>query len=104
MNNTKWNEIFHAFFDLECSDDPAEAALDIPWTTKTRDGFCYSDHTWSHFGCEPTDYQEIAWLKITLTPQNRATVLDVLRRIHVPGEVMANCVYVYGYRTDVDYI
>ena len=25
-------------------------------------------------------------------------------RIHVPGEVMANCVYVYGYRTNVDYI
>ena len=33
-----------------------------------------------------------------------APVLDALRRIHVPGEVMANCVYVYGYRTDVDYI
>ena len=36
--------------------------------------------------------------------QNRELVLDILTRIHVPGEIVGNAVYVYGYRTDVDYI
>ena len=39
-----------------------------------------------------------------LTPENREFVLRNLRAIHVPGEVLADCVIVYGYRTDVDYI
>ena len=48
--------------------------------------------------------KEIEWLKIDLTAENRKIVLDILRKIHVPGEVFDDCVYVYGYRTDVDYI
>lgn len=48
--------------------------------------------------------KDIEWLKIDLTPENRKTVLDILKRIHVPGEVFEDCVFVYGYRTDVDYI
>jgi hypothetical protein len=48
--------------------------------------------------------KEIEWLKIDLTAENRETVMDILRKIHVPGEVFDNCVYVYGYRMDVDYI
>ena len=50
------------------------------------------------------DSKEIDWLRITLTPENREFVIKNLRAIHVPGEVLADCVIVYGYRTDVDYI
>ena len=49
-------------------------------------------------------FQKIDWLRITLTPENREFVLETLRKIHVPGKVLADCVIVYGYRTDVDYI
>ena len=48
--------------------------------------------------------KEIDWLRIELTPQNRQIVLDILHLIHVPGEVLDDFVYVYGYRTNVDYI
>ena len=55
-----------------------------------------------------TEYMEdspkIDWLRIELTPENREFVLKNLRAIHVPGEVVGDCVIVYGYRTDVDYI
>lgn len=44
------------------------------------------------------------WLRIDLTRENRSVVLDILRKIHVPGEIQEDCVYVYGYRTDADYI
>ena len=50
------------------------------------------------------DSKEIDWLRITLTPENREFVLKNLRAIHVPGEVLADCVIVYGHRMDVDYI
>ena len=64
----------------------------------------YNDSTWTHFGVGMEHSKEIEWLKIDLTAENRKIVLDILRTIHVPGEVFDNCVYVYGYRTDVDYI
>ena len=48
--------------------------------------------------------REIDWLRIDLTEENRALVLDILTRIHVPGEIIGDAVYVYGYRMDVDYI
>ena len=105
MNDTKWRKIFEAFYyGVECSDEKALSQMQIRWTTKSQNGFVYSDNTWTHFGCEPDGYRDIEWLKIDLTPQNRKTVLDILRKIHVPGEVCDACVYVYGYRTDVDYI
>lgn len=105
MNTTKWMEIFKAFYyDLECSDDPSLSSMRIDWTTKSTGGYIYSDSTWSHFGVDLEDSKETEWLRIELTPENRAVVLDVLRKIHVPGEVFEDCVYVYGYRTDVDYI
>ena len=50
------------------------------------------------------DSKEIDWLRITLTPENREFVLKNLRAIHVPGEVVGDSAYVYGYRTDVEYI
>ena len=76
----------------------------MTWTTKSLDGDVYSDNTWTHFGVGMEDSKEIDWLMIELTPENREFVLDALRKIHVPGEVLADCVMVYGHRMDVDYI
>ena len=105
MNKTKWTEIFRAFYyGVECSPDPVLSNLQVFWTTKSTDGSIYSDYTWTHFGCSMENFKEIEWLKITLTPENRQIVLDILKQIHVPGEVFESAVYVYGYRTDVDYI
>lgn len=99
VNDTKWREIFEAFYyGLELS------GLRIRWTTKSTEGYLYSDSTWTHFGCSMESNRDIEWLRIDLTEENRQIVLDILRRIHVPGEVLENAVYVYGYRTDVDYI
>lgn len=105
MNNTKWNEIFKEFYyGIECSLSPVLCSVRIPWTTKTINGFLYSDSTWTHFGSDSEEFKEIEWLRIDLTPQNREIVLNVLRKVHVPGEVFDDCVYVYGYRTDVAYL
>ena len=105
MNHTKWTEIFKAFYyDIECSEDPKLSRLLIHWTTRSTNGFVYNDSTWTHFGTNCKGTKDIEWLKIDLTPENRKIVLDILKKIHVPGEVFEDCVYVYGYRTDVDYI
>ena len=71
---------------------------------KNDNGYIYSDTTWSHFGVGMEKSKEIEWLKLDLTPINKEFVLDILKKIHVPGEVFDDCVYVYGHRTDVDYI
>ena len=100
MNNTKWTEIFKAFYyGAELVGGPV-----IPWTTRALNGYEYSDNTWTHFGVGMEDSREIDWLRIALTPENREFVLKNLRAIHVPGEVLADSVIVYGYRMDVDYI
>lgn len=100
MNNTKWTEIFKAFYyGAELVGGPA-----VPWTTRTLDGFVYSDSTWTLFGVGMEDSRQIDWLMIELTQENREFVLEALRKIHVPGEVLADCVMVYGHRMDVDYV
>ena len=105
MNDTKWKEIFKAFYyGIECSADAALSDLKILWTTKSVAGDIYNDSTWTHFGCTVESFKEIEWLRINLTPENRQVVLDILKEIHVPGEIKDNAVYVYGYRTDVEYI
>ena len=103
MNNTKWTEIIKEFYyGMECADDEKIRQIPLRWTTKSTNGFIYSDSTWTHFGME--NLKEIEWLRIDLNPMNRDIVLSILRKIHVPGEVIDDCVYVYGYRTDVGYI
>lgn len=103
MNNTKWNEIFKTFYALECTADTSPL---IRWRTKDKENGYISnwDGTWSHFGCEPRDWDRIDYLQIKLTEENREFVLIELRRIHVPGEIADDIVTVYGYRTDVDYL
>lgn len=102
MNNTKWNEIFKAFYALECDPDGPL----IRWRTKdTENGYVSPwDGSWTHFGCEPREWDRIDQLQIELTGENTGLVLGVLRKIHVPGEVSDEVVTVYGYRTDVDYL
>ena len=105
MNNTKWTEIFKGFYyGVECAEDEKLSRIPIPWTTKSINGYIYSDTTWTHFGVSMENSKEIEWLKIDLTPMNKNIVLANLKKIHVPGEVFDDCVYMYGYRTDVDYI
>ena len=105
MNNTKWKEIFQAFYyGIECSNDPALSGITIRWSVTTTSGLTYTDCTWSHFACPAEDYKDIESLRIDLTATNRQIVMDTLRKIHVPGEVFDHYVIVYGYRMDVDYI
>lgn len=105
MNNTKWKELFRAFYyGVECSDDPTRSALCIHWTTRSIRGILYDDHTWTHFPCGSEHFQEIDWLRIDLTPENRQVVLDILKQLHLPGEVTPTTVTIYAHRFDVDYI
>lgn len=102
MNNTKWREIGRKFWDIECNED-----ILIEWDIKFLDYDHvenYVDETWSHFGPDMVDYKQLEWLKIRLTPENRQRVIEVLKAVHVPGEVTEDVATVYGYRTDVDYI
>lgn len=97
MNNTKWNEIFRAFYNCE----PV-----VMWRCKDMEtGYLSNwDASWSHFGCEPREWDKIDHLQIMLSPQNEVFVMDTLKRIHVPGEVADGIVTIYGYRTDIDYL
>ena len=103
MNNTKWNEIFRAFYyDNELkSGSPV-----IMWRTKDiGTGYLSEwDGTWTHFGADPRDWDKIDHLQIRLTPENKEYVLQCLKQIHVPGIVEDDTVTIFGYRTDVDYI
>ena len=102
MNNTKWNKIFNAFYQNECSDNLPM----VRWRTRDLEtGFISRwDGTWSHFACEPKDWAYIDYLQIELTQENKKFVLDELRRIHVPATVSEEIVTIYGYRQDVDYL
>ncbi len=103
MNNTRWNEIFRAFYhDNELKRDHPV----IMWRTKDiRTGYISDwDGTWTHFGAEPRDWDKIDQLQIRLTPENKECVMKSLKQIHVPGTVEDDIVTIFGYRTDVDYI
>lgn len=101
MNNTKWNEIFINFYKNEC-----DKGVLVQWRTKDIEtGYiCPWEGTWTHFGCEPREWEYIDYLQLRLTPENEKLVLKMLKEIHVPGVVDDGIVTVYGYRMDVDYI
>ena len=102
MNNTKWNELFTGFYKYECSSEP----ITIRWRTKDRlIGFISEwDSKWTHFGCEPREWETIEYLQIKLTAENSDAVIRHLKRIHVPGIITNDTATIYGYRQDVDYI
>ena len=97
MNNTKWNEIFQAFYYCD---------FIVKWRTKDKENGFLSDWdaSWSHFGCEPHEWDKIDYLQIELSSENKEYVLETLKKIHVPAEIVKNVITVYGYRTDVDYL
>jgi hypothetical protein len=97
MNNTKWNEIFKTFYNSNHI---------VRWRTKDRETDYQSDWdaSWSHFGCEPREWELIDFLQIELTYTNKEYVIESLKKIHVPAEIKGNIVTVYGYRMDVDYL
>lgn len=101
MNNTKWKEIINQFWKLECSDQ--YAYINVPYSIRTTDGYeTEMDSTWSHFDVD--NYKAIDRLCLYLSNENKTLILDILRTIHVPGEIKDNVAYIYGYRTDVEYI
>ena len=96
MNNTKWNEIFHAFYyENELKQDHPS----VMWRTKDIESGYISDWdgTWTHFGNELRNWDKIDYLQIRLTPGNREFVLRCLKQIHVPGIVEEDIVTVFGY-------
>ena len=103
MNNTKWNEIFKAFY---YGNELKENSPLIRWRTKDAENgyLCSWEGTWTHFGCEPREWDRIDYLQIQLTPVNDSYVIESLKKIHVPGTIENGIVTIYGYRTDVDYI
>lgn len=102
MNNTKWNEIFQSFYKNECTDNHPI----VYWRTRDLENGYISrlDGTWTHFGCEPRNWEMIDYLQIQLTESNREFVIKTLKKIHVPGVIAEDIVTIYGYKQDVDYI
>lgn len=101
MNNTKWNEIYMRFYKNEC-----DRGVLVQWRTKDTETeyLCPWEGTWTHFGCEPREWEYIDYLQIRLSTENKELVLKILKEIHVPGEIENDIVTVYGYRMDVDYL
>ena len=101
MNNTKWDEIFRAFYDEELQPDSRV----VSYRTQTVNGFLSPwDTSWTHFGCEAAEYKHIDRLEIQLTEENREFVLELLHRIHVPGDVQGDIVTVFGYPQSEEYL
>jgi len=100
MNDTKWKELFQIFYELECS-----RKILTQWQTKSLTGYIHVwNNTWSHFGCEPAGYRDIEWLKIRFSTQDAEAVIQILKDIHVPGEVSQDCAIIYGHKPNADYI
>ncbi len=100
MNNTKWDELRMAMYGL--------AESRPRWRTKDVSGYLSPwDGDWFyHF--RAGDYDSIEWVEIQIaTPAQDEGVLELLRRIHLPGERVAQGFRIYGYVPDgarVNYI
>jgi Family of unknown function (DUF6678) len=100
MNDTKWEEIRLLMYDYPNNNQ---------WRTKDIEtGFiCNWDGEWFyHFMID--GYKHIEWLEIKVkTEEIRKDILDILKSIHVPGEIFDKVIRVYGYvelGKSVDYI
>lgn len=99
MNNTKWEEIRVAMHDYP---------LATLWRVKNIDNGYLSnwDADWFyHFRLD--EYDTIEWLEIKIdNSEMKNEVVNILRKIHVPGEVLKSSIKVYGYKKDgfIDYI
>jgi hypothetical protein len=91
MNDTKWDELRLGMYGL--------GSLSPVWRTRARENGYVSrwDGDWFyHF--RDGGYATIEWVEIA-TPgiDQRRAVLEVLRRVHVPGEETASGFRVFGY-------
>lgn len=90
MNDTKWDEVRLAMYDLEQVSR---------WRTRDRHSGYVSDWDadWSyHF--RNGGYDSIEWVEIRpAAPGQLPEILDALRRIGVPGRATDEAVTVFGY-------
>ncbi|GAA0076942.1 hypothetical protein UT300005_13200 [Clostridium sp. CTA-5] len=99
MNNTKWKEIRLAMYQYHET---------IMWRVKNIDNGYLSnwDGEWFyHF--KLMGYDTIEWLEIKVDNEEmKNKIVNILRKIHVPGEILNNSIKVYGYKKDefINYI
>lgn len=99
MNNTKWDEIFKAFYLHQRNN------VNIYFRKKLIEKeWDFWENDWEHFGSCFAFYKDIEYLQIELTNENRQIVLDILHVIHVPGETKGNIVTIFGYQTSCEYL
>lgn len=91
MNNTKWEEIRISM---------NQNLFNTSWRTKNVEtGYISSwDMEWFyHF--KDGGYKTIEWLEIMLNNEiDRNEIVNKLRVIHVPGEIVGNIIRIYGYK------
>lgn len=99
MNNTKWEEIRLAMYEYPAT---------TKWRLKNIDnGYLINwDSEWFyHF--RSGGYNNIEWLEIKVDDEEmKIAVTNILRKIHVAGEILKNSIKIYGYKKDefIDYI
>jgi hypothetical protein len=92
MNNTKWEELRLAMLSL--------GDLRPRWRTKDVSGYVSSwDGEWYyHFR---DGFKSIEWVEIYIqSAEQDIAVLELLRRIHVPGHKIEQGYRIYGYLPD----
>ncbi|EQB89994.1 hypothetical protein J2Z44_004023 [Clostridium punense] len=99
MNNTKWQEI-----RISMDNYPGT----VLWRIKNIDNGLLSNWNsewFNHF--QLREYNKIQWLEIKVTSEEmKNEIIHILRKIHVPGEVLDDSIKVYGYIKNgfIDYI
>ncbi|MFZ3172455.1 MAG: DUF6678 family protein [Carboxydocellales bacterium] len=99
MNKTKWEEIRMAMYNFPQT---------IRWRTKdiNNDHISDWDAEWFyHF--QLGGYETIEWLEIEVNNELvKSEILNILRKIHVPGKVEDISIFIFGYQTssDINYI
>lgn len=92
MNDTKWREIRVAMYGLSRS-----SGRPIRWRTKDGENGHVSDWDgeWFHHFLAG-GFGAIEWLEIELRREDGDEILGTLRKIHVPAEVGAGSVRIFG--------
>ena len=91
MNDTKWDELRLGMYEL--------GDVSPRWRTRTRrTGYVSNwDREWFYHFREG-GYDTIEWVEIaTSSSDQHRAVLEVLRRVHVPGEETETGFRVFGY-------
>jgi hypothetical protein len=93
MNDTKWNEIRKAMYEF---------TRITKWRTKDIfTGYLSNwDSEWFyHFNLG--EYKTIEYLEIQLENEEmKNEIVEILKKIHVPGEITNNSIFIYGYKEE----